>query len=86
MYLAGAGREHNGVLDGFAPACVERWEAGLKADDVAAKYRVSRGWEHWLVQRRRDTGDNPAAAADALSPARACRARAAASEVGRRQA
>src|SRR5207245_10903596 len=27
-----------------------------KADDVAAKYRVSRAWVHRLVQRRRETG------------------------------
>jgi transposase len=34
----------------------EDWDAGLKADDVAAKYRVSRAWVHRLVQRRRETG------------------------------
>ena len=33
------------------------WDAGLKADDVAAKYRVSRAWVHRLVQRRRETGE-----------------------------
>ena len=32
------------------------WDAGLKADVVAAKYRVSRAWVHRLVQRRRETG------------------------------
>ena len=35
---------------------LDDWDAGLKADDVAAKYRVSRAWVHRLVQRRRDTG------------------------------
>jgi len=29
----------------------------MKADDVAAKYRVSRAWVHRLVQRRRETGE-----------------------------
>ena len=33
------------------------WDAGMKADDVAAKYRVSRAWVHRLVQRRRETGE-----------------------------
>lgn len=33
------------------------WDAGLKAEDVAAKYRVSRAWVHRLVQRRRETGE-----------------------------
>lgn len=33
------------------------WDAGLKADDVAAKYRVSRAWVHRLVQRRREHGE-----------------------------
>ena len=35
---------------------LQDWDAGLKADDVAAKYRVSRAWVHRLVQRRRETG------------------------------
>lgn len=33
------------------------WDAGVKAEDVAAKYRVSRAWVHRLVQRRRETGE-----------------------------
>ena len=33
------------------------WDAGMKAEDVAAKYRVSRAWVHRLVQRRRETGE-----------------------------
>ena len=33
------------------------WDTGLKAEDVAAKYRVSRAWVHRLVQRRRETGE-----------------------------
>nr|MBA2301083.1 DUF4062 domain-containing protein [Acidobacteriota bacterium] len=33
------------------------WDAGLKGEDVAAKYRVSRAWVHRLVQRRRETGE-----------------------------
>jgi transposase len=33
------------------------WDAGLKAEEVAAKYRVSRAWVHRLVQRRRETGE-----------------------------
>ena len=36
---------------------LDDWDAGLKADDVAAKYRVSRAWVHRLVQRRRETGE-----------------------------
>jgi transposase len=36
---------------------LQDWDAGLKADDVAAKYRVSRAWVHRLVQRRRETGE-----------------------------
>jgi transposase len=35
---------------------LEDWDAGLKAEAVAAKYRVSRAWVHRLVQRRRETG------------------------------
>ena len=31
--------------------------AGMKSDDVAAKYRVSRAWVNRLVQRRRETGE-----------------------------
>jgi transposase len=33
------------------------WDAGMKAEEVAAKYRVSRAWVHRLVQRRRETGE-----------------------------
>lgn len=33
------------------------WDEGLKAEAVAAKYRVSRAWVHRLVQRRRETGE-----------------------------
>ena len=32
------------------------WDAGMRADDVAAKYSVSRAWVHRLQQRRRETG------------------------------
>jgi len=33
------------------------WDAGMKAEEVAVKYRVSRAWVHRLVQRRRETGE-----------------------------
>lgn len=33
------------------------WDGGMKAEDLAAKYRVSRAWVHRLVQRRRETGE-----------------------------
>jgi transposase len=33
------------------------WDGGMKAEEVAAKYRVSRAWVHRLVQRRRETGE-----------------------------
>lgn len=36
---------------------LEDWDAGAKAEAVAAKYRVSRAWVHRLVQRRRETGE-----------------------------
>lgn len=36
---------------------LEDWDAGMKVDDVGAKYRVSRAWVHRLVQRRRETGE-----------------------------
>ena len=36
---------------------LEDWDGGMKVDDVAAKYRVSRAWVHRLVQRRRETGE-----------------------------
>ena len=32
-------------------------DAGMRAEDVAAKYRVSRAWVHRLLQRRRETGE-----------------------------
>ena len=32
------------------------WDAGMKADAIAAKYSVSRAWVHRLRQRRRETG------------------------------
>ena len=32
-------------------------EAGMKAADVAAKYRVSGSWVRLLKQRRRETGE-----------------------------
>ena len=32
------------------------WDARLDADEVAAKYDVSRAWVHRLIQRRRETG------------------------------
>jgi transposase len=32
------------------------WDAGMRADEVAAKYSVSRAWVHRLQQRRRETG------------------------------
>lgn len=35
---------------------LEDWDAGMKAEAVAAKYRVSRSWVHRLAQRRRETG------------------------------
>ena len=36
---------------------LEDWDTGMKAEVVAAKYRVSRAWVHRLVQRRRETGE-----------------------------
>lgn len=33
------------------------WDKGLKAEEVATKYVVSRAWVHRLVQRRRETGE-----------------------------
>lgn len=32
------------------------WDAGMRAEEVAAKYSVSRAWVHRLQQRRRETG------------------------------
>ncbi len=32
------------------------WDAEMRAEDVAAKYSVSRAWMHRLQQRRRETG------------------------------
>lgn len=36
---------------------LQDWDEGLKAEAVAAKYRVSRAWVHRIVQRRRETGE-----------------------------
>jgi transposase len=33
------------------------WDAGMKAEDVAPKYRVNRAWVHRLVQRRRERSE-----------------------------
>src|SRR5439155_16638950 len=35
---------------------IRDWDAGMRAEDVAAKYSVSRAWVHRLQQRRRETG------------------------------
>ena len=35
---------------------LQDWDAGMKAEAVAEKYRVSRAWVHRLTQRRRETG------------------------------
>ena len=32
------------------------WDSGMRAEQVAATYEVSRAWVHRLVQRRRETG------------------------------
>jgi transposase len=32
------------------------WDAGMRAEEVAAKYSVSRAWVHRLQPRRRETG------------------------------
>ena len=32
------------------------WDVGMKAAELATKYRVSRAWVNRLVQRRRETG------------------------------
>jgi transposase len=36
---------------------LQDWDEGMKAEAVAAKYRVSRAWVHRVVQRRRETGE-----------------------------
>ncbi len=36
---------------------LQDWDEGMKADAVAARYRVSRAWVHSVVQRRRETGE-----------------------------
>ena len=59
---------------------------GLKADDVAEKYSVSRAWVHRLVQRRRETGEIGPAEANALPAAGAGGARRSASVPRRRAA
>ncbi len=33
------------------------WDTGMRALDIATKYRVSRAWVNRLVQRRRETGE-----------------------------
>jgi hypothetical protein len=33
-----------------------RWDASGDADEVAARFAVSRAWVHRLIQRRRETG------------------------------
>jgi transposase len=35
---------------------IRDWDAGMPAEEVAAKYSVSRAWVHRLQQRRRETG------------------------------
>src|SRR6266853_6773024 len=35
---------------------VRAWDASGDADEVAARFSVSRAWVHGLVQRRRETG------------------------------
>lgn len=35
---------------------VRAWDASGDADEVAARFTVSRAWVHRLVQRRRETG------------------------------
>ena len=35
---------------------VRAWDASGDADEVAARFSVSRAWVHRLVQRRRETG------------------------------
>jgi transposase len=35
---------------------VKAWDASGNADEVAARFAVSRAWVHRLVQRRRETG------------------------------
>jgi transposase len=32
-------------------------DGGMKVEEVAAKYRVSRAWVHRVLQRRRETGE-----------------------------
>jgi len=36
---------------------LQDWDEQLRAEEIAAKYRVSRAWVHRLVQRRRETGE-----------------------------
>jgi len=36
---------------------LQDWDAQMRAEAIAAKYRVSRAWVHRLVQRRRETGE-----------------------------
>jgi transposase len=46
------------------------WDTGMKAHDVAAKYRVSRAWVHRLVQRRREHGEIAPRPRQNFAPAR----------------
>jgi transposase len=36
---------------------LQDWDERMGAEELAAKYRVSRAWVHRLVQRRRETGE-----------------------------
>jgi transposase len=36
---------------------LQDWDEQMRAEAIAAKYRVSRAWVHRLVQRRRETGE-----------------------------
>ncbi len=36
---------------------LQDWDEHMRAEAIAAKYRVSRAWVHRLVQRRRETGE-----------------------------
>lgn len=36
---------------------LQDWDEQMRAEEIAAKYRVSRAWVHRLVQRRRETGE-----------------------------
>ena len=53
------------------------WDVGMKANEVAAKYRVSRAWVHRLVQRRpaRHHGQALSRQHDRRTETRSCRER-----------